>query len=64
MLTFVARFGRQAPRYCKVKNMSIVRSIFANGEQGFAYDPNDLTTLFQDARDYSSYFDGTTSRVV
>ena len=27
----------------------IVRSIFANGEQGFAYDPNDLTTLFQDA---------------
>ena len=27
----------------------IVRSIFANGEQGFAYDPNDLTTLYQDA---------------
>ena len=27
----------------------ILRSIFANGEQGFAYDPNDLTTLFQDA---------------
>ena len=27
----------------------IVRKIFANGEQGFAYDPNDLTTLFQDA---------------
>ena len=27
----------------------IVRSIFANGEQGFAYDPNDLNTMFQDA---------------
>lgn len=28
---------------------SIIKSIFATGEQGFAYDPNDLTTLFQDA---------------
>ena len=26
-----------------------VKSLFANGEQGFAYDPNDLTTMFQDA---------------
>lgn len=27
----------------------LVKSLFANGEQGFAYDPNDLTTMFQDA---------------
>ena len=27
----------------------IIKSLFSNGEQGFAYDPNDLTTLFQDA---------------
>lgn len=28
---------------------TLVRGIFRNGEQGFAYDPNDLTTLYQDA---------------
>ena len=27
----------------------IIKSLFANSEQGFAYDPNDLTTMFQDA---------------
>lgn len=27
----------------------IIKSLFANNEQGFAYDPNDLTTMFQDA---------------
>ncbi|WP_168377799.1 hypothetical protein [Acinetobacter cumulans] len=27
----------------------IIKSLFANGEQGFAYDPNDLSTMFQDA---------------
>ena len=27
----------------------VIKSIFAVGEQGFAYDPNDLTTLYQDA---------------
>lgn len=27
----------------------LIKSIFANGEQGFAYDPNDLTTMFQDS---------------
>ena len=27
----------------------LIRSMFANGEQGFAYDPNDLSTMFQDA---------------
>ena len=26
-----------------------ITKLFANGEQGFAYDPNDLTTLYQDA---------------
>jgi hypothetical protein len=27
----------------------LIKKLFANGEQGFAYDPNDLTTMFQDA---------------
>jgi len=27
----------------------LIKSLFANQEQGFAYDPNDLTTLYQDA---------------
>ena len=27
----------------------LIKSIFANNEQGFAYDPNDLSTLYQDA---------------
>lgn len=26
-----------------------MKELFANGEQGFFYDPNDLTTLYQDA---------------
>ena len=28
---------------------TVMKKLFANGEQGFAYDPNDLSTLFQDA---------------
>ena len=28
---------------------SLIRKLFANNEQGFAYDPNDLSTMFQDA---------------
>lgn len=27
----------------------LIKSLFSFGEQGFAYDPNDLTTLYQDA---------------
>lgn len=27
----------------------LIKSLFANSEVGFAYDPNDLTTLYQDA---------------
>ena len=27
----------------------LIETLFANNEQGFAYDPNDLTTLYQDA---------------
>ena len=27
----------------------LINSLFANNEQGFAYDPNDLSTMFQDA---------------
>lgn len=28
---------------------SIIKNLFSNGEQGFFYDPNDLSTMFQDA---------------
>lgn len=28
---------------------SLIRKLFANNEQGFAYDPNDLSTMFRDA---------------
>ena len=28
---------------------TLLKPLFSNGEQGFAYDPNDLTTLYQDA---------------
>ena len=28
---------------------TIIKKLFANNEQGFAYDPNDLSTLYQDA---------------
>lgn len=27
----------------------VMKKLFANGEQGFFYDPNDLTTMFQDS---------------
>lgn len=27
----------------------LIKSLFANNKQGFVYDPNDLTTMFQDA---------------
>ena len=27
----------------------LIKSLFSNNEVGFAYDPNDLTTLYQDA---------------
>ena len=27
----------------------IIKSLFANNEQGFAYDPNDLSTMYQDS---------------
>lgn len=27
----------------------LIKSLFSNGEQGFVYDPNDLSTMYQDA---------------
>ncbi len=30
-------------------NFDLMKSLFANNEQGFFYDPNDLSTMFQDA---------------
>ena len=28
---------------------TLIKEVFRNGEQGFAYDPNDLSTMYQDA---------------
>lgn len=33
----------------KLRFETVMKKLFANGEQGFAYDPNDLSTMFQDA---------------
>ena len=43
--------GRISLLGCKrLNNISqLIKSLFANNEQGFAYDPNDLTTMYQDA---------------
>ena len=33
----------------KLSFETVMKKLFANGEQGFAYNPNDLSTMFQDA---------------
>ncbi|MDH2644760.1 hypothetical protein [Acinetobacter baumannii] len=33
----------------KLSFETVMKKLFANNEQGFAYDPNDLSTMFQDA---------------
>lgn len=33
----------------KLSFETVMKKLFANGEQGFWYDPNDLSTMFQDA---------------
>ena len=33
----------------KLSSETVMEKLFANGEQGFFYDPNDLSTMFQDA---------------
>lgn len=33
----------------KLSSETVMKKLFSNGEQGFFYDPNDLTTLYQDA---------------
>lgn len=35
--------------FFKTPFSKIIEKLFANNEQGFAYDPNDLSTMFQDA---------------
>lgn len=32
----------------EISHNEILRKLFSNGEQGFAYNPNDLSTLYQD----------------
>ena len=33
----------------KLSSETVMKKLFANGEQGFFYDPSDLSTMFQDA---------------
>lgn len=47
MLGFNLRPGRTAPTGA-VASSTAAQSLFRNGEQGVIYDPNDLSTLFQD----------------
>lgn len=52
VVSAIEMFGRSSIRLPQVLGDSfstIIRNLFANNEQGFVYDPNDLTTLFQDA---------------
>lgn len=48
MLGFQLRTGRTAPTGA-VASSAAAQALFRNGEQGVLYDPNDLSTLFQDA---------------
>ena len=52
VVSAIEMFGRSSIRLPKVLGDSFsttIRNLFANGEQGFFYDPNDLSTMFQDA---------------
>lgn len=48
MLGFQLRPGRTAPTGA-VASSTAAQALFRNGEQGVHYDPNDLSTLFQDS---------------
>lgn len=45
---YVSLWGKPVISVARGLN-GLIKSIFRAGEQGFAYDPNDLTTLYQDA---------------
>lgn len=49
----LSRFPKESlaghPALAQSTLSALIRSLFRNGEQGLIYDPNDLTTLFQDS---------------
>lgn len=48
----IEMYGVTAIRLGRTLNPALdvlIKALFTSGEQGFAYDPNDLTTLYQDA---------------
>lgn len=52
IVTAIEMYGVTAiklPSTLGLNYSAIVQALFANGEQGFFYDPNDLSTMFQDA---------------
>ena len=52
IVTAIEMYGVTAIRLGRTLNPALdvlIKALFTSGEQGFAYDPNDLTTLYQDA---------------
>lgn len=52
VVSAIEMYGVSSIRLPKVLGESfdqLIKSVFANNEQGFFYDPNDLSTMFQDA---------------
>lgn len=52
IVTAIEMYGVTAIRLGRTLNPTLdvlIKALFMAGEQGFAYDPNDLTTLYQDA---------------
>ena len=47
--TPLTSISRAVGNILQLKYGQLIKPLFVNGEQGFAYDPNDLTTMFQDA---------------
>lgn len=47
--TPLTSISRAVGNILQLKYDQLIKSLFSNGEQGFFYDPNDLSTMFQDS---------------
>ena len=47
--TPLTSISRDVGNILQLKYGQLIKSLFSNGEQGFFYDPNDLSTTFQDS---------------
>ena len=47
--TPLTSISRAVGNILQLKYGQLIKSLFANNEQGFAYDPNDLSTMFQNS---------------